>query len=167
MSIRITRTDEIAAVLLVAFAAGVFLVSRSFPSGVAGTPGPALFPRFIAGGIAVLAALQFADAVASRDQTERAVTGDDLVRFAVPAAFLVGYALVLPFAGFLLTTAAFLVAVMYYSGARDLRVTAPLAAAISVVLQNVFVGFLHVPLPEGPLGLGRVVSLLTVAGGIT
>ncbi len=166
MAIRITRTDEVASVLLVAFAASVYLVSRSFPSGVAGTPGPALFPRFIAAGIAVLAVVQLIDAVASREPNERTATTEDLVRFGVPAAFLLGYAIVLPLAGFLLTTVAFVAALMYYSGARDLQVTVPLAVGVSVVLQNVFVGFLHVPLPEGPLGLGNLVSILGVTGGI-
>ena len=164
MSLQITRTDEVSSVLFVAFAVSVYLVSNNFPSGVGGTPGPALFPRFIAGGIALLAAIQFVDAVVSRDSTEKSVTRDDLIRFGIPVALLVGYALVLPLAGFLLTTVSFLVAVMYYSGADDLRVTVPLAFAISVVLQNVFVGFLHVPLPGGPLELGRAVSL-TVTGG--
>jgi len=159
MSIRITRTDEVASVLLVAFAAGVYLVSESFPSGVAGTQGPALFPRFIVGTIAGLAALQFVNAALVEETGERFVTRDDLVRFAVPAAFLVGYAGLLPVTGFLLTTVGFLAVVMFYSGVRDPKVGPALAIGISIVLQNVFVGFLHVPLPEGPLGLGDLVTL--------
>jgi|AntRauTorcE11898_2_1112593.scaffolds.fasta_scaffold07353_2 putative tricarboxylic transport membrane protein len=165
MPLQLARTDELTSVLLVAFAVSVFLVSDSFPSGVGGTPGPALYPRFIAGGIAVLAVIQFIDAVVLRESTEQTVARGDLIRFGIPVALLLGYALVLPLAGFLFTTVGFLVAVMYYSGARDLRMTVPLAFAISVVLQNVFVGFLHVPLPGGPLDLGRAVSL-TVTGGI-
>ncbi|OYR52634.1 hypothetical protein DJ73_10330 [Halorubrum sp. Ea1] len=159
MSLEFTRTDEIGSVLLVAFAIGVFFVSRSFPSGVGGTPGPALFPRFIAGGIAILALIQFVDAIVSRDPIGKTVTRDDIIRFGAPVTLLVGYALVLPLAGFLLTTIVFLVAVMYYSGAHNLRVIVPLAFGISAVLQNVFVGFLHVPLPDGPFGLGRAISL--------
>lgn len=165
MSLQIARTDEISSVLLVAFAVSVYLVSNSFPSGIGGMPGPALFPQFIAGGIVVLAVIQFVDAIVSRDPTKKTVTRDDLIRFGIPVALLVGYALVLPLAGFLLTTISFLVAVMYYSGAHNLRVIVPLAFGISVVLQNVFVGFLHVPLPGGPFEFGRAVSL-TVTGGI-
>lgn len=166
MSLRISRTDEVASVLLVLLAGGIFLVSRDFPSGVAGTPGPAFFPRVIAGAIAVLAVVQLVDTVVTREADERTVTMNDVVRFVVPAAFLVGYILLLPMAGFLLTTVAFLVALMYYSGARDLRVTVPLSVVIGVILQNVFVGFLHVPLPGGPLGVGRLVSLTMATGGI-
>lgn len=159
MSLEFTRTDEIGSVLLVAFAIGVFFVSRSFPSGVGGTPGPALFPRFIAGGIAILALIQFVDAIVSRDPIGKTVIRDDIIRFGAPVTLLVGYAFLLPLAGFLLTTIVFLVAVMYYSGAHNLRVIVPLAFGISAVLQNVFVGFLHVPLPDGPFGLGRAISL--------
>lgn len=159
MTVRITRTDELASLLLVAFAVAVYLVSESFPSGVAGTPGPALFPRFIVGTIAVLAVFQFVNAVFLQETVERSVTRDDVVRFVVPAAFLVGYAGILPVVGFLLTTVGFLAAVMFYSGVRDLKVGPTLAVGISIVLQNVFVGFLRVPLPEGPLGLGDLVTL--------
>ncbi|MBX0293979.1 tripartite tricarboxylate transporter TctB family protein [Haloarcula nitratireducens] len=166
MELRISRTDEVASGLLIAFAVSVYIVSSDFPSGVAGTPGPALFPRFIAGGIALLAVLQFVNAIVSQDSKRQSVTTDDLVQFGVPVAFLIGYAIVLPITGFLLTTIAFLTIVMYYSGVRDLKVGVPLAVGISIVLQNVFVGFLHVPLPEGPLGLGGLVSLFIGVGGL-
>ncbi|TKX81309.1 tripartite tricarboxylate transporter TctB family protein [Halorubrum sp. SD626R] len=159
MSLEFSRTDEVGSVLLVAFAVGVFIVSNSFPSGVGGTPGPALFPRFIAGGVAVLAFIQLVDAFVSRDQDIKTVTRSNLSRFGAPVTLLVGYALLLPLAGFLLTTIVFLIAVMYYSGAHTFRVIVPLAIGISVILQNVFVGFLHVPLPDGPFGLGRTISL--------
>jgi len=147
MPLQLARTDELTSVLLVAFAVSVFLVSDSFPSGVGGTRTgtvPAVHRR----GIAVLAVIQFIDAVVLRESTEQTVARGDLIRFGIPVALLLGYALVLPLAGFLFTTVGFLVAVMYYSGARDLRMTVPLAFAISVVLRTSSWASFTCPCPE-------------------
>lgn len=164
MALHLSRTDEIASVLLLLFAVGVFVVSRDYPSDLAGTPGPAFFPRIIAAGIAVLAIVQLARALFSGDRDEHTITQSNTARVAVPAAFLVGYVLMLPLIGFFLTTVVFLTTFMYYSGARTLYVTVPLAVVIGVVLQNVFVGFLHVPLPSGRFGIRHLFSLTTLPG---
>jgi putative tricarboxylic transport membrane protein len=162
MRFQISKTDEIAGGILVLFAGAVYVVSGNFPSGIGGAPGPAFFPRFVVIVLSILAMVQFISASMTAESSERIVNNRNLARFIIPAMFLIAYAVILPFVGFLLTTFAFLTAMMYYSGARDLKVILPIGAVASVILQNVFVGFLRVPLPEGPLELGRLVSFTSL-----
>lgn len=162
MRLQLSKTDEIAAVIIVLFAGAAYFVSNSFPGGIGGAPGPAFFPRFVVLGLSILAILQFINAVVTAETSERVINSANLTRVLIPSMFLVAYALGLPFVGFLITTFGFLTAMMYYSGARNLRIVLPIGAVASVILQNVFVGFLRVPLPEGPLALGRLVSFTSL-----
>jgi putative tricarboxylic transport membrane protein len=162
MSVRIPHTDKVASILLILLGVGVFIISQSFPSSVTKTPGPAFFPRVIAGGLAVLALVQFIYATVGDEIRGHTITLESARRVAVPVGFLVGYVLLLPILGFFLVTVVFLIIVMYYSGARDLRVSVPLAIILGIVLQNVFVGFLHVPLPAGTVPVGDWVSVATL-----
>lgn len=165
MAFTIQRTDEIAAVLLLGLAAGVFFATRGYPGALAGTPGPAFFPRVIAATLAAMAVVQLGTALRADESGGARVSTEAARRIGVPIAFLIAYVLVLPLLGFFLTTSVFLAALMYYSGAQDLRVSLPLAVLVSVVLQNVFVGFLHVPLPAGEVPIRELFSL-TVTGGV-
>lgn len=149
MAIEIRHTDKVAAVLLVALSAGVFVVSRDFPSGFGGTPGAAFFPRVVAGAIAALAVVQFAQSVASPEARSHTVSTGDVVRFAVPVGLLAAYVALMPLVGFVVGTVAFLVGLMRYSGVEAYRTSVPLSAGIAVVLHYVFREFLRVPLPEG------------------
>ncbi|WP_134672355.1 tripartite tricarboxylate transporter TctB family protein [Halorussus marinus] len=149
MAIDIRHTDKVGAALLVALSAGVFVASRDFPSGFGETPGAAFFPRVIAATIALLAAVLLVRSVVARDPRTHSVGTEAVVRFAVPAGFLLAYVLVMPAVGFVLGTLGFLVGLMWYSGVRRLRTSVPLGVAIAVVLHYVFRAFLRVPLPEG------------------
>lgn len=162
MEFQVSRTNEAAAVVLVLFALAAYFISGSFGSGIGGAPGPAFFPRFVVIGLSILAIVQFVNASVAAGRDERDITNQNIIRFVVPSMFLVAYAAVLPFVGFLTATFVCLTTLMYYSGARDLRVVVLIGAVASVVLQNVFVGFLRVPLPEGPFELGRLVSFTSL-----
>lgn len=151
MSFRLRHTDTVAAVLLVGLSAGVFVASRDFPSGFGGAPGAAFFPRLVASAIALLAGVLFVRSVASSDARTYDVSGTDVRRFAVPVAFLVAYVALLSVVGFVLDTVLFLVALMWYSGAKSLRTSVPLAVALGLAVHYVFGEFLHVPFPEGSL----------------
>lgn len=151
MAIELRRTDEVAAVLLVALSAGVFLVSREFPEGLGGVPGAAFFPRIIAATVALLAVVLFVRGVATDEERTHRISLDAVERFAVPLAFLVAYVALMPVLGFVLDTVAFLVAVMRYSGVTVYRRSLPLGVGLAVVLHYVFGELLHIPLPEGSL----------------
>ncbi|UPV76617.1 tripartite tricarboxylate transporter TctB family protein (plasmid) [Halorussus limi] len=167
MAFQIRHIDKVASLLLILLAAGVFVASRNFPSGITGTPGPAFFPRVIAASIAGVAAFLFIRSVTTGDDRTQRITTEETKRVVVPIALLVGYALLLPVLGFLLDTFAFLIVTMWYSGATEARTVAPLAAGIALVLQYVFVEFLHVPLPAGSiLPVARWLPPLPIVSGV-
>lgn len=166
MELRLSQVEKITPLLFVLFSAAVFIVSNNFPSGVGGTPGPALFPRFIAACIAFFAIMQFAYSVRSEKRDVQSIDSNHILQFAVPMLSLVTYALLLPLTGFFLTTTGFLSGMMYYSGVNRIRVGLPLGIIITTILYNVFVQFLKVPLPEGPFGIGDAVSVGRLIGQI-
>jgi hypothetical protein len=166
MELQLSRIKKISSLVLLLFSAAVFVVSSDFASGVGGTPGSALFPRFIAGCIAFFAVIQFGYSMTTDEQAIYSVESDNIISFAVPILSLIAYAVLLPVAGFLLTTTAFLTGLMYYSGVRRLQIGLPLGVVLSILLFNVFVQFLKVPLPDGPLGLDDIVSLGRIVGQI-
>lgn len=166
MELNFSRVEKISSLFLLLFSAAVFTVSRDFASGVGGTPGSALFPRFIAGCIAFFAVVQFGYSIIGNKQTIYSISPDNIINFAVPILLLITYAVLLPVTGFLLTTTAFLSSLMYYSGVRRLRIGFPLGIVLSILLFNIFVEFLKVPLPDGPLGLDNIVSLSGIVGQI-
>lgn len=166
-SVRVAHTDKIASVLLCLLAVGIFVVSRSFAGSVTSTLGPAFFPRIIAVGIGVLALVQFGTALRNNETRTITMSAEAVRQVIIPTLSLIGYIFLLPILGFFLTTIVFLISFMYYSGVRDLRVSVPLTLIISVVLQNVFVGFLQVPLPTGTLPIRDWLSLtITTTWGI-
>jgi hypothetical protein len=148
MSFQIRHTDKVAAVLLVALAAEVFVASRDFPSGFGESPGAAFFPRLIASVLALLAGVLFVRSFAS-ETTSYDVSTTDVRRFFVPVAFLVAYVALMPVVGFVLDSMLFLVALMRYSGVERYATSVPLAVGLGLVLHYVFGEFLHIPLPEG------------------
>lgn len=150
MAFDVEHADEIAAVALLALSAGVFWVSRDYPTGPTITPGSAFFPRLIAAGIALLAVTLLIQGFLDGSSTH-SLSSDDAVRVLAPMVVLVAYVAVMSVLGFLATTVAFLVVLMAYSGVTRLRLLIPVAVGIAVALQYVFVAFLHVPLPEGEI----------------
>lgn len=148
MTLEVERTDEVAALALLAVSAGVFWVSRDYPTGPTITPGAAFFPRLVAAGIAALAVVLLVQGLLRRQRTHE-IARDEAVRAVVPLALLGAYVAAMSVVGFLAATVAFLLVLMRYSGVDRLRVLVPVAVGLSVVLQYAFVGFLHVPLPQG------------------
>lgn len=159
---RLPHSDLIAAGALLALSAGVFAVSTGFPGGRSGDPGPAFFPRLVAGSIALLAVVQAVQYVRSDRRTVHEIDAATTRRVAVVTAFPVMYVFVMPFVGFLLTTIGFLAAFMWYSGARSLPAIAGGSVGVTLVLHYVFVGFFRVPLPEGIVPIARLLPSLWV-----
>ena len=166
MELHLSQVEKATSLLFVLFSAAVFIISNSFPSGVGGTPGPALFPRFIATCIAFFAIVQFAYSIHSEREGIQLIESDHILRFAVPVLSLVTYALLLRLTGFFLTTTGFLSGMMYYSSVNRIRVGLPLGIVITAILYNVFVQFWRVPLPEGPFGIGDAISVGRLIGQI-
>lgn len=166
MALEIRHTDKVGAVLLVALSAGVFLVSRDFPSGFGETPGAAFFPRVIAATIGLLAVVLFVRSATSGEGRPHEISVENAKQFVVPVALLVAYVALMSYLGFVLVTVGFLILLMRYSGVRAYRRSVPLAVGIGVILHYVFGEFLHVPLPEGSVvSLSRFLPSLFVGVG--
>lgn len=168
MAVKLTRTDEAAAVLLVLLSIGVYLASESFPTGPTAAPGAGFFPQLIAVGIALLAVVQFVTSLRDDERTTHAVTWAGISRVVIPIALSAVFVFTMPLFGFLVGSMIFLVALMQYSGGRSYLTIVPAAVAVSLVLYYIFVEFLHVPLPESTiLPISRLLpSLPLVVGGI-
>lgn len=164
MVYRVFRSDVIAAGLLIALSAAVFVVSADFPGGRGGDPGAAFFPRLIAGTIAVLA---FGLLVKDVTTSERDAHEIDLAivrRLAVVTAFPTLYIFVMPLVGFPLTTIAFLAGLMWYSGARSVPIVLGSSIGVMLVLYYLFGVLFQVPLPEGLVPIGEFLPSVIHAG---
>lgn len=150
MAVELEHTDEIAAGLLLALSALVFVLSRDFPQGPSQTS-PAFFPRFLAALIACFALFQLARSVRADAARSHEITRSAVVRVATVAGLIAGYVLTLPLMGFLVGTVLFLVVAMWYSGVDRFRRTVPIAVAFSIGLHYVFGVFLRIPLPESAI----------------
>jgi putative tricarboxylic transport membrane protein len=138
-------------------ALGVFMLAESFktPYLLEGVPGPSFLPRWIAIGLlasgAVLSIRAAFPRFAATEKFDwpnaRGWSRVGLVLGALAISFLV-----LDKLGFLVTTALFMVVVIFGLGVRSLLmlVLVPLIAAAG--LYTVFAVWLHVPLPKGILG---------------
>lgn len=162
MAYRLPHTDLVAVAALLALSAVVFVVSGDFPAGQEGDPGAAFFPRFIAGAIALFALLQAADYLRSEREQLHEIDPGTAKRLVVVGAFPVVYVLLMPFVGFLVTTIAFLVAFMWYSGARSIPVVAGSSVGITLALHYVFGAFFRIPLPEGIVPIARLLPSLWI-----
>ena len=146
------RADLLGGIGLLLFAAFYFERSFAISTGLASDRlGPTFFPRVLASGLALLAAVLIVRALL--DRSDRAPLS------AVRAARLFGvlgltviWALLLPRAGFLLVTPLLLGSVMWTMGLRRWRGLIGVSIGMTLVLYLVFVRALNVLLPMGPLG---------------
>ena len=150
MAITIRRSEILAGLAFLALTVGVFAVSADFPTvpGMPG-PGPAFFPRVIAGLIGVLGVALIVESARSGEANSHQIDRRGVVRIGGATLLLVSYVAAMPYLGFVVTTALFLVVFMWFSGVLSPVATLVVAIGVPVVLHYVFVSFLHVPLPEG------------------
>ena len=145
------RADLLVGLGLLVLAGGYFEQSFAITRGFASDRlGPAFFPRLLALTLAALAATLVVRAVAGRSDP----SPPPAVRLRVFAGLLVllvAYTLLLPRAGFLLTTPVLLGAVIWLLGLRSWASLVGTALGVTAVLYVFFGRFLHVLLPMGPL----------------
>lgn len=146
------RADLVAGLSFLAVAAVYFHQSLFIVRGFASDRlGPAFMPRLLAGALALLALALLARAAAGRSKA----TPPPPARVGLLAAtvvLLVAYALVMPRAGFLVATPAFLAAVLACLGVQEPVPLVLVAAGVTAALYGVFGRLLGVLLPPGPFG---------------
>ena len=135
--------------LLAAIGAAVLLDSRGYPPSLAdGAPGPAFFPRLLAG---LLIACAAGLAIRAWRKGARAEAGTRIPRLGVwiAVAWIAAFLLAWPRLGTVLSVPLLVVGLMWLTGERSWRtlVSVPLAFAGFVYL--VFMVLLGVPLPAG------------------
>jgi putative tricarboxylic transport membrane protein len=161
---RVFRSDAIAAGLLVALSAAVFVVSADFPTGRGGDPGAAFFPRLIAGTIAILAVGLLLKDFTTDERAAHEIDPTVVRRLAVVVAFPALYIFVMPIVGFPLTTVVFLAGLMWYSGARSIPIVLGSSIGVMFVLYYLFGVLFQVPLPDGLVPIGDVLPFVISVG---
>jgi putative tricarboxylic transport membrane protein len=164
MASHIRHTDKIASGLLLLLSAAVFVISADFPRGP-GETSPAFFPRLIVSLIALFALVQLVQSIQFDVEEAHEITLSNVGTVAIAAGLVIGYIVVMPFLGFLLSTIAFLVVSMHFSGVDRVSRSVPISIGLALALHYVFVVFLRVPLPDNPfIPIGRMLPSLLVGG---
>lgn len=138
--------------VLLAIATG--LIARTFPAGSPNVPGPAVFPLLMSGlsGVLGLALAATGFSRGSGEETPVAQPGSAQRRIpAVLMATLV-YALLMPYAGFVSSSTAYLAVLMLLLGYPHKARATALSFVVSFVIFGLFAGVMKVPLPTGWLG---------------
>lgn len=145
--------------VVAAFGVAVILHVRTFPDMAGMQYGPAFFPSLIGGAFVAIGAVLALSHLLARRQGDRGPLlvlpewiGNPIAvaRAAGVLLAVAAFAILTPYAGFLLTTIVITAALLALMGA-DWRVTLPLSIVLPFVLSYVFSTTLRVPLPRGPL----------------
>jgi hypothetical protein len=146
------RRDLLSAGGLAVLAIAYLAANRAYPLDSLATPGPGVFP--LAAGTLMLGAA-VGQAVAAARARPAATPGpaEGAVRWRVVAlmAVLVGYPIAAAAIGFLTASFVVVLASNRLLGARDWLRPAALALGVIVAAYAIFVAWLGVPLPSGPL----------------
>lgn len=148
------KAETIAGAVFVAIGAFMLFEAMKFPYMLADVPGPGFLPRWIAIGIIGTGLVLTAKGIRPGLAVQAVIDWPDATgwrRVGLMIGALAVSLLVLDKLGFLVTTALFMVVVVYGLGSRSwwTLVSMPLVAAIG--LYVIFAVWLRVPLPKGIL----------------
>jgi putative tricarboxylic transport membrane protein len=147
--------DAVIGAALLVFAMVVFAVARTFPAIPGQEYGAAVFPMVIAVGLGGCGALLVASGIRNWDGAVSwsgwARTHHAWAKLAVVAALVVFYILGASVLGFIPTSVLILLVFLMTMGVRW-WVAIVVAIAVTLLIQQTFVGLLRVPLPLGLFG---------------
>ena len=146
--------DSIVGVVLVAFGAWVIFLTRDFPSLKVGIPGPALFPRILAGLLIIAGLVLFTQNFRSRRplfEVDRTISHLGLLNVLFVCVAILGYILFVKFLGFLIVSFIILFGLMKCLRVR-IHFSLIMASGITLFIYVLFNKFLLVPLPWGLWG---------------
>jgi hypothetical protein len=116
-------------------------------------PGPAFLPFWIGVVMALLATVLLVGAARAREPGEPWLPErSGLYRIAIVLGATIAYVALLGVLGMTLATALFLVVLVRWPDRQPWWVAIAVAVAVAALNHVVFTRWLHVPLPEGPLG---------------
>ena len=146
--------DRIGAVLLLALGAGyAWVAARSYTYWGAHGPGSGFFPFWLGVAMAILAALLLVGAVRRTEPGQSWIPrGHGLVRLASVVGASALFIVLMPVLGMTLTTALFLLGLLRFLEGHTWAVALGVALATSAGNWAIFIWWLGVPFPLGPLG---------------
>jgi putative tricarboxylic transport membrane protein len=147
------RADQISGALLLVFGTGFTVGSGSYPYWTPTGPGSGFLPFWLGLAMAVLAASLLVGATRRPDAGPAWLpSGRALVRLVVVIVATMAFVWLLPVLGMTLGTFLFLVGLLRFLEGHGWVATLGVAAGTSAVNWLVFMYWLHVPFPIGPLG---------------
>jgi putative tricarboxylic transport membrane protein len=159
--------DRIAAVLLLLFGVGVMAEARALPSWTGNSPGPGFLPFWLGLLLVCAAAVMLIGSFArakpllhSAGSPESPPESDegwrperrDVVRVAIVVGMTAGTAVLSLAIGMVIASGLFMAAALTYLRPGHARANSIMALATPPVIWLLFVRWLGVPLPSGPLG---------------
>lgn len=158
----LNERDIISAGVIITFAIAVFVMSRRLPTGPSDTPGPGVYPAFIAVCLFFLGIVQIIQSIVldPREREGPELSLAALKRLTPPFIGLLMYILLLPVMGFLIGTSLFLLLLIRYSNITEYRISVPISVGVAITLQYVFGTLLRVPLPDGMIAITRLLAML-------
>lgn len=145
------KTGTILAAMVTVILGG-FVVWQSwdFPAEVASAPGPGVYPTMLGWVLMVLGVLLFVQTILSKKKEEVAIAFSSKQAIFVYKlmGLAIGYCLLLPLTGFLVTSFMFLAVTSYLLGLRNwlMLIVSPAIAVAFIVL--IFGYLFHIPLPS-------------------
>jgi len=140
-------TDRVSAILLLAFSAVVVFEARTLPYWTTNAPGPGFLPLWL-GVLLAGGAIALMMRPASQTLPDRATA----IRLTVVVAFTTAAAALGLIIGLVLASGIFMGATLTYLRPGHARTNVFTALLTPVVVWLLFVRWLAVPLPAGPLG---------------
>ncbi len=147
------KSDVVPALLLLALSGAIAFDTRRLSFWDDTTPGPAFVPVWLAVAGAVLFVLRLAEAHRMRAVPVEWPARAALVRVATIFGGLVAVPLLAPWVGLVPALALLVLFVLLFVLRQALRPSLATAAITVGLIYAIFVAWLGVPLPRGPLGL--------------
>ncbi len=120
--------------------------------GVGGRLGPSFWPQIVLAGIIIICAglmVQYLIKTEKGAEGKKATLDLRQLRFLIAVALIVGYLVLLPFLGFIITTPVFMVAFMYLLGEQSAAWILGVSLGMTAVIVVLFTKVMYVPLPRG------------------
>ena len=154
------RIDRIAAVVLLLFAAFVLVEARTLPQWSGSAPGPGFLPFWVGVLLACAAAAMFAGTFLVTDASRSPIAEPPeplpdrvtAIRLSIVVGLTAAAAILALLVGLVLASAAFMGATLFYLRPAQPRANWIAALVTPVIVWLLFVRWLGVPLPAGPLG---------------
>ncbi|WP_168120208.1 tripartite tricarboxylate transporter TctB family protein [Paenibacillus sp. HB172176] len=155
--------DFIEFIVLLALGIGLLLLiphqidAKSAGLGMGASTDPQLFPKLIAWAFIVIAAIRFAMALLAKgksvqsEKTEASSPSQRQVLLGI--ALLIGYAILMGIVGFVISTILAILGMIYLLGKLNGLKAVAFSVVVALLLWAGFHELLHVPLPEGFIGI--------------